>query len=141
MIQRRTIRRSSGRFIAAAVLGAAPLVAAAPASAGTGASSGAYVLVIAPEDTSRTAAIKDSSLRCGPAGGSHTNAPLACAQLQTARGRVGAIPEDPGPCTREYAPVRVSAHGTWNGSPRHYTKTFSNLCTAVRGTGGVIFAF
>jgi hypothetical protein len=59
--------------------------------------------------------------------------------LSQADGRIEGIPADPGPCTREFSPVILTAMGTWNGEPRHYKQEFSNLCVAVRATGGVIF--
>lgn len=85
--------------------------------------------------------IASASLTCPPNGGTHPNPVTACEQLSRADGRIEAIPEDPGPCTREFNPVIVAASGTWNGEPRHYKQEFSNRCVAVRATGGVIFDF
>ena len=62
-------------------------------------------------------------------------------QLSKADGYIEDIPEDPGPCTREFAPVVVSASGLWDGEERRYEREFSNQCLAIRGTGGVIFDF
>jgi hypothetical protein len=56
-------------------------------------------------------------------------------------GEVTRLPGRQGPCSSEYAPVQVSAHGTWNGEPRHFTRTYPNLCAAIRDTGGVLFRF
>jgi hypothetical protein len=85
--------------------------------------------------------IARASLTCPPDGSSHPNAVAACEQLSRADGHIEGIPEDPGPCTREFDPVIVAASGTWNGEPRHYKQEFSNRCVAVRATGGVIFHF
>lgn len=83
--------------------------------------------------------IASASLTCPPDGSSHPNPVAACEQLSRADGHIEGIPEDPGPCTREFNPVIVTASGMWNGEPRHYKQEFSNRCVAVRTTGGVIF--
>jgi len=85
--------------------------------------------------------IARASLTCPPDGCSHPNPAAACEQLNKADGRIEGIPEDPGPCTKEFNPVIVAAAGTWNGEPRFYKQEFSNRCVAVRATGGVIFDF
>jgi Subtilisin inhibitor-like len=86
--------------------------------------------------------LASASLTCPPDdSGSHPNPTAACKQLSQVDGRIEGIPEDPGPCTREFDPVIVAASGTWNGEPRHYKQEFSNRCVAVRATGGVIFDF
>ncbi len=85
--------------------------------------------------------IASASLTCPPDGCSHPNPVTACEQLSRVDGEIEGIPEDPGPCTLEFNPVIVAASGTWNGEPRHYKQEFSNRCSAVRATGGVIFDF
>lgn len=85
--------------------------------------------------------IAKASLTCDPAGGSHPKPAAACEQLSKADGRIEDIPEDPGPCTREFNPVIVSASGTWRGEERHFEQEHSNRCVAIRATGGVIFDF
>jgi hypothetical protein len=100
---------------------------------------GSFTLSITSSDTGEL--IASASLTCPPDGASHPNPAAACEQLSQADGRIEGIPEDPGPCTREFAPVIVSASGTWNGEPRYYKQEFSNRCVAVRATGGVLFAF
>lgn len=82
-----------------------------------------------------------ASLTCSPAGGSHPNPAAACEQLSKTDGRIEDIPEDPGPCTREFNPVIVAASGSWRGEERHFEREFGNRCVAVRATGGVIFDF
>ncbi|MFF5211879.1 SSI family serine proteinase inhibitor [Streptosporangium sp. NPDC000396] len=100
---------------------------------------GSYVLTVTPEGS--TQPLGTATLACDPDGGTHVNSTTACDQLRRAGGRIGRIPEDPGMCTREYAPVRLSATGTWNGRKIRYERTYPNRCTAVRATGGVLFAF
>lgn len=100
-------------------------------------SQGSFRLSIRSATTGET--IAKASLTCPPNDGSHPNPVTACEQLTRAEGRIEGIPEDPGPCTREFDPVIVAATGTWNGEPRHYKQEFSNRCVAVRATGGVIF--
>jgi hypothetical protein len=101
---------------------------------------GSYTLSITLADSGQL--IAEATLICPPNdenGGSHPNPAAACEQLTQADGRIEAVPEDSGPCTREHNPVIVTATGTWNGEPRHYKQEFSNRCIAVRATGGVIF--
>ncbi|WP_449064668.1 SSI family serine proteinase inhibitor [Planomonospora algeriensis] len=68
-------------------------------------------------------------------------AAAACDRLRRAGGRVEDVPESPGACTLEYAPVRVTATGTWQGRRYRYAETHPNRCAAIRATGGVLFAF
>ncbi|MDQ3150573.1 MAG: subtilase-type protease inhibitor, partial [Actinomycetota bacterium] len=51
--------------------------------------------------------IARASLTCPPDGCSHPNPAAACEQLNKADGRIEGIPEDPGPCTKEFNPVIV----------------------------------
>ncbi|WP_165978677.1 SSI family serine proteinase inhibitor [Actinomadura darangshiensis] len=125
---------SRARFRWAAVLaGAAVIASATPALAGGPA--GAYLLTMAPQrgPASRW------SLQCDPDGGTLDAASQACDQLEAVGGEVARIPARQGACTMEYAPVRVSADGTWHGRPRHFARTYPNRCAAVRGTGGILF--
>jgi hypothetical protein len=138
---KRSVRRRSSWIAAAAVLGTVAL-ASVPAHAALSTAdetAGQYVLTVLPVNNSGVTTEK--TLRCGPDGGTHTEASLACAQLREVDGAVDAITTTPGPCTREYKPVRVNAHGVWNGEPRHFSKTYGNRCEALRATGGVIFKF
>jgi hypothetical protein len=101
---------------------------------------GSFTLSITLADSGEP--IAEATLTCPPDSedaGSHPNPAAACSQLTQANGWIEAIPEAPGPCTREHLPVIVAATGTWNGEPRHYKQEFSNRCIAARATGGVIF--
>ncbi|MGP4023493.1 SSI family serine proteinase inhibitor [Actinomadura sp. 3N407] len=127
---------SRARFRWAAVLaGMAILAHAAPAQARAAEPVGAYLLMVAPQEGPVTA----RTLWCDPDGGTLRAASQACDQLQSADGRVARIPVREGPCTLEYAPVRVSADGTWRGEPRHFARTYPNRCAAMRDTGGILF--
>jgi hypothetical protein len=128
------MRMSRARFRWAAVLtGMAILVPAEPALADEPA--GAFLLTVTPQDGPGTT----RSLWCDPDGGTHSAPSEACDQLEAAGGDVGRVPARPGPCTLQYAPVRVTADGTWHGRPRHFAKTYPNRCAAVRDTGGILF--
>ncbi|MFD0900040.1 SSI family serine proteinase inhibitor [Actinomadura sediminis] len=81
-----------------------------------------------------------ATLTCGPDGGTPARASAACDQLERADGDIAKIPADPGPCTKEFAPVKVSADGMWNGRVRRFVQTYPNRCTAIRETGGVLFS-
>ncbi|GAA2264201.1 hypothetical protein GCM10010149_00070 [Nonomuraea roseoviolacea subsp. roseoviolacea] len=146
MRSQRIFHRHRAWLATAALAGMAPLFAAAPALAGTSATStapdpvGVYVLRVTPATGGDPAPVSTGTLLCGPDGGAHADPTPACDQLRRANGMVERIPEDPGMCTREYAPVRVTATGVWNRQYREFTRTYPNLCTAVRATGGVLFA-
>ncbi|GAA4078660.1 SSI family serine proteinase inhibitor [Actinomadura miaoliensis] len=112
---------------------------AAPSAAEATEPVGGYRLTVAP--VQGAGRVASASLRCGPDGGSHPDPVRACDQLRRVNGNVARLPERPGRCTLEYAPVRVRAHGTWKGRPRDYARTYSNRCAAIRGTGGVLFKF
>ncbi|GAA3166501.1 hypothetical protein GCM10010466_66600 [Planomonospora alba] len=135
---RSPIRARAGWLAAACVAALAPLLAASPAAAGTPAPTGSYLLKVTPQDGT---AARTATLTCGPDGGTHADPAAACAQLRRTGGRVEGIPESQGACTLEYAPVRVSATGTWQGRQYRYERTYPNRCAAVRATGGVLFAF
>ncbi|MGK5552787.1 SSI family serine proteinase inhibitor [Actinomadura kijaniata] len=100
---------------------------------------GAYLLMVTP--VGEAAPERSATLWCGPDGGAHPVAENACDQLRKVSGRIGEIPEQQGPCTLEYRPVRLTATGHWRGAPRHFDRTYPNRCAAVRGTGGTLFAF
>lgn len=85
--------------------------------------------------------IARASLTCDPDGGSHPDPGAACEQLSKVDGRIEDIPEDPGPCTREFVPVILSAEGSWRGEARRFEREFGNRCVGIRGTGGVLFDF
>ncbi|NUW35060.1 hypothetical protein HTZ77_27050 [Nonomuraea sp. SMC257] len=140
--QRNSDRR--GAWLATAALaGMVPLFAAGPALATTSTAPdpvGVYVLRVTPVTGGDPAPVPAATLLCGPDGGAHANPTPACDQLRRANGAVERIPEDPGMCTREYAPVRVTATGVWNRQFHEFARTYPNLCTAVRATGGVLFA-
>jgi len=125
---------SRARFRWAAVLaGMAVITQAAPAQADE--PGGAYLLKVVPAHGPSTV----RSLYCEPDGGTLDAASRACDQLRSVDGEVGRIPGETGPCTLEYAPVRVSAHGRWHGVPRHFEQIFANRCVAARDTGGILF--
>ncbi|WP_165966599.1 SSI family serine proteinase inhibitor [Actinomadura sp. 7K507] len=135
-----TMSRARFRW-AAALAGTAVIAQAAPAQAQPPQEpAGAYLLMVAPQEgpvTGKTLWWK--TLWCGPDGGTLRSAPQACEQLESADGEVARIPAREGPCTLEYAPVRVSADGTWRGEPRHFARTYPNRCAAMRDTGGILF--
>ncbi|MQA25405.1 MAG: hypothetical protein GEU94_08020 [Micromonosporaceae bacterium] len=96
-----------------------------------------FTLVVRPHGQ----AARTVALNCRPVSGNHPAARAACDQIQATRGRIAAIPPADTLCTAEHAPVTVTARGAWHTEPRAYRKTFSNICVAVRDTGGVLFDF
>lgn len=78
------------------------------------------------------------TLNCRPAGGSHPRASLACGQLRSVHGDFASLNLHPDrPCILLYAPVTVTAAGTWNGEPVLYRETFGNTCVLTARTGAV----
>ncbi|WP_113703044.1 SSI family serine proteinase inhibitor [Nonomuraea lactucae] len=141
---RRPLYRRGGWLLTAAAAGLVPLFTAAPAMAAASTSYdpvGVYVLTVTSEADTAPRPAATSTLLCVPDGGTHADAAAACEQLSRTNGRVDRVPAAPGPCTREYAPVRVAATGVWNRQRREFTRTYPNRCEAIRATGGVIFAF
>ena len=83
----------------------------------------------------------EALLLCQPSGGSHPSAARACAQLARQHGKVAEVRlPSKRPCVLIYAPVTVTASGTWHGRPIHYTETFGNACM-LHTTKGAIFRF
>lgn len=77
-------------------------------------------------------------LRCEPeAWGHHPHASEACGALDRAHGNLDALVADPEMCTQVYAPVTVSANGTYRGKQVTWQKTFANACTMEASTGYV----
>ncbi|SEP45563.1 SSI family serine proteinase inhibitor [Amycolatopsis saalfeldensis] len=89
------------------------------------------------ETSGRTAA---ASLTCRPTGGSHPERETACAALIAADGDFARIKPRLQRCTMLYAPVDVSAVGTWAGKPVSFRTTYPNRCTADAQSSSV-FAF
>lgn len=79
---------------------------------------------------------RTTTLKCGPAGGTHPAARAACAELGA---RHGAIEQDPagGVCTMIYAPVVAEATGTYDGRPVSFKKKYGNDCEMHQHTGAL----
>ncbi|MFI6501946.1 SSI family serine proteinase inhibitor [Nonomuraea typhae] len=138
MARRRTKQLAAVAILATAATYAPQALTASPAVASSQAG-GIFRLAV----TSLSGAVpaRTATLTCTPDGGTHGDAVSACDQLRAADGRIDAIPEQPGYCTMESAPVRVSARGFWNGDHRRYARTFENRCLAIRATGGSVLNF
>lgn len=103
---------------------------------------GFFELSIISSETGEVVA--ETWLNCAPIGipDTHPESEAACRQLAAVDGHIPRIPPVQNAiCTQEYAPVVVTAKGTWNDAPRAYTDQFSNQCVAVKSTGGFVFAF
>jgi hypothetical protein len=80
------------------------------------------------------------TLTCGPDGGTHPAPVVSCRNLTAAGGNIARIADNSRICTMIYAPVTVTAAGTWNGHPVAFSRTYGNRC-AVRGAAGGLFDF
>ncbi|GGV22261.1 hypothetical protein GCM10010277_01180 [Streptomyces longisporoflavus] len=69
--------------------------------------------------------------------GHHPHAAEACAAIDAAKGDFDALPAKKGICTKQYAPVTVSATGTHRGKPVSWHKTYGNACEMGYATGAV----
>lgn len=80
-------------------------------------------------------------LSCRPSGGTHPRPSLACLQLASVHGDITSLNLHPArPCVLLYAPVTVTATGTWNGDPVLYRETFDNSCL-LAASKGALFRF
>ncbi|MFI6764419.1 subtilase-type protease inhibitor [Streptomyces sp. NPDC050355] len=134
-------------FGAALVLGTLATTAqAAAAPAQPARSGGLYapselVLTVGQGESRATATVQRAvTLSCTPvATGSHPTAKAACAQLRAVAGDFGAVVNTTSGrvCTKEWAPVVVTADGVWQGKRVSYTYTFANSCAMNAGSGSV----
>ncbi|WP_371525734.1 SSI family serine proteinase inhibitor [Streptomyces sp. NBC_01283] len=67
----------------------------------------------------------------------HPHAAEACAAIDAAHGDFDALPAKQGICTKQYAPVTVSATGHHRGKPVSWNKTYGNACEMGYSTGAV----
>ncbi|MFE0423173.1 subtilase-type protease inhibitor [Streptomyces sp. NPDC058953] len=83
------------------------------------------------------------TLSCAPgATGTHPAPADACRELGAVRGDFDALPSKLPMtlCTREYAPVTVTAQGVWQGERIAWSGTYNNGCE-MTATLGVVFSF
>ncbi|WP_328451152.1 SSI family serine proteinase inhibitor [Amycolatopsis sp. NBC_00438] len=76
-------------------------------------------------------------LTCNPTGGTHPKREKACEVLEGVNGDFARITGRHQACTLIYAPVDVTAVGTWRGKPASYRTTYANRCEADRDSDGV----
>ncbi|WP_189227348.1 SSI family serine proteinase inhibitor [Saccharothrix coeruleofusca] len=88
----------------------------------------------------QTDSIRTARLHCEPTGGDHANAAEACGALSEVDGRIEDLATETAVCTFQYAPVRVTATGTWRGRERTFTSEYANSCL-LRASTGPVFAF
>lgn len=88
-----------------------------------------------------TGDVKEVYLGCGPTGGNHPQAEVACGALTEAggdfeklQGRTDMV------CPMIYEPVVAEAQGTFDGVPVGWKKNFGNTCELNAKTG-TVFAF
>ncbi|WP_199198963.1 SSI family serine proteinase inhibitor [Amycolatopsis sp. CA-128772] len=98
----------------------------------------ASTLQLTTHDTANR--VGSTLLTCEPTGGTHPHRDKACAVLTGVDGDFSRINARHQACTLIYAPVDVTAIGTWHGKPVTYKTTYANRCEADRDSDGV-FAF
>ncbi|MCB5909862.1 subtilase-type protease inhibitor [Streptomyces pinistramenti] len=104
----------------------------------------ALVLTVGQGESRASATVERAvTLTCAPApGGTHPVARAACGQLRTVAGDFDQVTgaESTRVCTKEWAPVVVTADGVWQGHRVSYAHTFPNSC-AMRDGAGAVFEF
>ena len=80
------------------------------------------------------------TLRCGPSGGTHPHAAVACIELAKAAGDPGRLPGRPVMCALDYRPVVATAAGTWHGHAVSWHRVFASPCQLLAATG-TVFSF
>ncbi|GAA1887452.1 SSI family serine proteinase inhibitor [Streptomyces durmitorensis] len=127
------------RPVAAIAVALISLAAAAPAHAAEGTapparSSGIFLTVTGQDNAWVRGVLLDCVTRQP---GHHPHAAKACAAIDKARGDFDALPAKSGICTKQYAPVTVSATGVHRGKPVSWNKTYGNACEMGYATGAV----
>jgi hypothetical protein len=114
---------------------AAPLIGAGQASAAPPETD--LVLAVYQEESG----VQSTRLSCDPATGTHTQAQVACGEIEAAGGDFAQLPgTEPQFCTYDYNPVTVAAFGSWRGTQVQYVEEFANRCVMEQETGSV-FSF
>ncbi|MFM9368581.1 SSI family serine proteinase inhibitor [Streptomyces sp. Da 82-17] len=90
------------------------------------------VLAYGPGADVASATVSHSvTLSCAPRpAGTHPDASAACAELAAVQGEFGELsrPDSAALCTKEWAPVTVSATGVWEGRRVDWSATYANAC-------------
>ncbi|MDT0611577.1 SSI family serine proteinase inhibitor [Streptomyces lancefieldiae] len=95
-----------------------------------------WLLVTVTRDGAPSGTTRSALLSCDPPRG-HARAARACAELETAGGRIADIPPRDTYCPMLHAPVTAHARGKWRGRPVEYRQTFPNTCLMAARTGAV----
>lgn len=99
------------------------------------------VLTVGQGDSRANATVQRAvSLSCMPvASGSHPAPKAACAELRAAAGDFNTVtsPKSDRLCTKEWAPIVVTADGVWQGKRVSYTYTYANSCVMRAGMSSV----
>ncbi|MFE1951525.1 SSI family serine proteinase inhibitor [Streptomyces sp. NPDC059524] len=91
------------------------------------------VLAVGPgPDAANATVTRSVTLTCAPSpAGTHPAAADACAELAAVNGMFAELSK-PAPhalCTKEWAPVTISATGVWEGRRIDWSTTYANGCT------------
>ncbi|MGW1835356.1 SSI family serine proteinase inhibitor [Streptomyces sp. BBFR2] len=131
-VSRRRRAARAAAVTAAALVTAVTFTPATPADAATPQEDRGVFLTVS--DTAHTW-IRGVLLRCPDGRDHHPRHDAACAALTWARGDLDALRGTPHACTKQYAPVTVTAEGEWRGLRIDWQRTFANACTMDAATG------
>ncbi len=81
--------------------------------------------------------IAEITLKCGPTGGTHTDAENACDTLAAVDGDFDALPTAPVFCVLIYQPVIIEVGGNWQDRVVRFDGEYPNMCVAGAESGGV----
>jgi hypothetical protein len=121
--------RTTARWCAVSVAGAAAVAALAGSAVAADRASGAgLALSVHHGESADGAELAAATLTCFPVGGSHPHAAAACRALARAGGRMERIPASTGVCPMIYNPVTAVASGHWGLRPVRFTHVYPNSC-------------
>lgn len=114
------------------------VVATTPATAAPAANprAASWLVLTSNPGEAPTRDARSTTLTCTPTGGAHPEPTAACRELRKVAGdirRINVSPEQA--CYLIYAPITVTARGTWNGRPIAYQETFPNDCVLYAEKG------
>jgi hypothetical protein len=126
------------RPVAATAAALISLAVAAPVHAADGAaparSSGVFLTVTGDDNAWVRGVLIDCATQRPTR---HPHVAEACAAIDAAGGDFDALPAKKGICTKQYAPVTVSATGVHRGRHVNWHKTYGNACEMEYSTGAV----
>jgi hypothetical protein len=128
---------SLNRIAAALCLAAAPFLVLAPAGTAQPLSESSLVLTLHEGMDTSGPVIAEVTLKCGPTGGTHTEAEDACATVSAVDGNLEELGSTCEMCPMIYQPVTVEVGGNWRDKVVSFERHYENECVAGADSVGV----